>query len=114
MKNKLLFNVSIVIVLSMLPSRLLASEIAVNPLTEQKSFLARTCETPLQLIPMLMGHANLAQFALLGLQFPEETVGSIKEERETTIHRTQQPVKLDSLCLLNSGEMTCRDMYRIT
>lgn len=114
MKNRLIADALIVIVLSMLPNSLMAADASANRPAEQKSSLERTCEHPAQLIPMLMGHTNLAQFASLGLQFPEETLDPVKKDRVIQIRETQQPLKLNVPCLLNHSEVKYDGMHRIT
>ncbi len=112
MKNKLFADALIVIVLSMLPGSLVAADASVNRPTAQKLSNKRTCEHSLQLIPMLMGHTNLAQFALLALQFPEEALDPIKPERVIQIDGTPQSLKIN-LPSFNRAEGMCGGMRRL-
>jgi len=114
MKNKLFADALIVVVISLLPNLLVAASASANRPAEQKPPLERTCEQPLQLIPMLMGHTNLAQFALLGLQFPEEALDPAKKERVIHIGGTQQPLKRNIPCSLDRNEVTCGGIYTRT
>mgnify|MGYP003460676073 FL=1 len=113
MKNKLLADALIVMVLSMLPNTLMAVDASANRPAEQKPSIGPTCEQSIQLIPMLMGHTNLAQFALLGLQFPEETLDPVNMERVIQIRETQQPLPINVPCVLNRGKATCGGMLRM-
>lgn len=113
MKNKLLADALIVIVLSMLPNKLVATDASASESVESESFLERTCGQSAQLIPMLMGHTNLAQFALLGLQFPEEILGPVGKEQVVHIRGTHQSVKHNISCLLDHGKATCVSLHEM-
>lgn len=113
MKNKLFADALIVIALSILPNKLVATDAFAIESVESKSFLERTCGQSAQLIPMLMGHTNLAQFALLGLQFPEETLDPIEKERVIHIRGTHQSIKHNISCSLDDGEATCGSLHEM-
>lgn len=113
MKNKLLADALIVMVLSMLPNTLMAVDASGYRPAEQKPSFEPACEQSAQLIPMLMGHTNLAQFALLGLQFPKETLDRVKTERVMQIRDIQQPLTINIPCVLNHSKATCGGMLRM-